>query len=452
MFQGMLPPQTFKVISTIVKEWDVNRIYIGCSGNFTIERTIGAVTNAPITGNDVTIYSSYLGMYFAGNDLGELKIKEDYDGELNYLRDYMNSDVEKVATMMIAADIIPFDSDSGNAPSAYSKRMLKAWKEQYSDVHAKLCTKIENTQTNVDSFYHGDVMKMLDEIGEGCGFISFPPFFKGGYEKMWEKISAFFEYEEPEYEMFDPKVHIVEFCNKVKKLDNFVIGTERLVDELSKYYAGESIAKTKSIYFYSKTDKKHYLGVGSKQTNAKPIKRIAKDEKITENITIGRITPDQFSEIRALYLSTGVTKTAMPTVSYGLYSNGNLFGVFGLSNSYMLRGSKKLEQPSIYLMTDFSVVSTVEKNLSKLVLYCILSKEVKMLAEKVAGKQINSIATNAFSKNPTSMKYRGLFEQFARKVIEKDADGKPTKYNLSYGAPVGQWTIKEAYELWRQKS
>ena len=69
-------------------------------------------------------------------------------------------------------------------------------------MHKDLCNKLENMKTNIDTFYHGDVMKMLDEIPENCGFISFPPFFKGGYEKMWKEIENFFEYTEPEYEMY----------------------------------------------------------------------------------------------------------------------------------------------------------------------------------------------------------------------------------------------------------
>ena len=104
------------------------------------------------------------------------------------------------------------------------------------------------------------------------------------------------------------------------------------------------------------------------------------------------------------------------------------------------------------MLTDFSISPTCEKNLSKLVLYCILSKEVKMLAEKVTGKRVKTITTNAFSRNPVSMKYRGLFEQFGRREIEKDEEGKTKKWNLSYGAKMGQWSLKEGYELWRRKS
>lgn len=450
MFQGTLPHKAIKIIGNVVKEWSCNRIYIGCSGNFTIERSISELVACPITSNDVTIYSSNIGKYFAGEELGELKIKEGYNGDCNFLKDYMNNDTEKVATMILASDILPYSSEYAN--NKYAERMLKGYKEQYSRMHAQLCKKLEEMKTRIDSFYHGDVMKMLDEIPKNCGFISFPPFFKGGYEKMWEKIENFFEYTEPEYEMFDPNVHIKLFCEKVSRLDNFCIGTERPVDELEKYFSGTlNTGPNKLIYFYSKTDKKHYVTQGSKETHAKPIVRISESNKITGNIVVSPITIDQFNELRALYLSTAVTKVGTPSASYGLYDNNKLFGVFAFSNSYMLTGSEKLERPTIYLLTDFAISPSCEKNLSKLVLCCILSKEVKMLAEKVMGKRVNTITTNAFSRNPVSMKYRGLFDLYGRRELEKDENGKVKKYNLSYGARMGQWTLKEGYERWRQK-
>lgn len=55
------------------------------------------------------------------------------------------------------------------------------------------------------------------------------------------------------------------------------------------------------------------------------------------------------------------------------------------------------------------------------------------------------------SNDVVSMKYRGLFEQYGRRVIEEDDNGKPLKYNLSYGASAGQWTLREGYEVWKQK-
>ena len=448
MFQGSLPAKAIKIIGNIVKEWDCKRIYIGCSGNFTIERSISSIINCPITSNDVTIYSSYIGKYFVGEPLKGLKIKDNYQGECAFFKDYMKSDADKVATLILATDILPFDGSN----LAYSKRMLKGYKEQFSDLHKKLVIKLKDIKVKIDTFYNGDVMKLINEIPDNCGFISFPPFFKGGYEKMWAKLEEVFEYDKPEYIEFNPDLHIKQFCETVKKLDNFVIGTEREVEELKKFYAG--IVQTlngKNIYMYSKTKKKHYVRARSKDTEAKPLIKINKNDKIENDIKIKEITLEQFEENRALYLSTNVSKVATPSKAYGLFSKEKCFGIFAIANSYMLSGSERLEQPTIYLLTDFAISPTKEKHLSKLVLYCVLSKEAKFLMENIAGKRIKSIATNAFSNNPISMKYRGIFKQYGKKVIKKDENGKPIKYNLSYGAKVGQWTLKEAFEKWKQR-
>ena len=450
MFQGTIPTKTLKIINEVVKEWKVKRIFIGCSGNFTIERAISNVVDCNLISNDVTIYSSYIGKYLAGESLDSLQMKDEYDGDCNFLRDYMSDDVSKIATLILASDVLPYDSMYGS--NVYSKRMLRGYKEQFSEMHAKMCKKMEVLKGKVKKFYHGDVMDLLDKIPSNSGFVSFPPFFKGGYEKMWKALEDVFEYTEPKYEMFDPDKHINIFCEKVKKIDNFVIGAERKVEALEEYYIGMSQTNLgKAIYIYGKSSKTHYVAINEKSTKAKPIIKIGEDDKIQNDIEIREITLDQFEENRALYLSTNVKKVATPSASFGLFSNNKMFGVFAYANSKMLTAPNVLERPCVYLLTDFAVSPTNEKHLSKLVLLCILSKEAKILAEKMANKRIMSISTNAFSNNPVSMKYRGIFKQYSRKPLEKDNNGNVTKWNLTYGAKMGQWTLKEAYEKWKRK-
>lgn len=36
MFMGTLPHKAIKIIRNVVKEWDCERIYVGCAGNFTM--------------------------------------------------------------------------------------------------------------------------------------------------------------------------------------------------------------------------------------------------------------------------------------------------------------------------------------------------------------------------------------------------------------------------------
>ena len=49
------------MVSEIVADWRCPDIYIGCSGNFTIERVLAPAKRWRLHGNDVTIYSCVLG-------------------------------------------------------------------------------------------------------------------------------------------------------------------------------------------------------------------------------------------------------------------------------------------------------------------------------------------------------------------------------------------------------
>lgn len=449
MFQGTLPANAMKAVGNIIKDWDCERIVVGCSGNFTIERAISNFDNVKaITSNDVTIYSGYLGKYFAGEELEELVVKDEYEGHCQWFRDYMNTPLEKIATLILASDVVAYDSDK----LLYYKRMRDAYEEQWPELHKVMCEKIEKMKLKVDSFYYGDVMELIDSLDDTTGFVSFPPFFKGGYEKMWQGLEKVFTYEPPDYVEFDPKVHIEEFCRKAKGSANFAICTEREVEELKEFYSGMVLtSKGKPIYIYSKSNRKIFIKPTSKSSVLK-LERIGKDDSIN-NVEIKQLTHEQFDEIRAVYLSKKVTRLARETAAYGLFTDNKLFGVFAFSSSMTLVNSfqNMIEGPTIYLMTDFAVSPTKEKHLSKLVLMCALSKEAKLLAEGIMYKRVRSVCTNAFSKNPVSMKYRGLFEQLGRKEVDKDKDGNVTKYNLTYGAMMGKWTLQEAFDKWKQK-
>ena len=61
MFHGSLPDSVQQIMGDCIRDWKCTDIYVGCSGNFTIERMLKSVTNARLHGNDVTIYSCLLG-------------------------------------------------------------------------------------------------------------------------------------------------------------------------------------------------------------------------------------------------------------------------------------------------------------------------------------------------------------------------------------------------------
>lgn len=82
-----------------------------------------------------------------------------------------------------------------------------------------------------------------------------------------------------------------------------------------------------------------------------------------------------------------------------------------------------------------------------------------LLAERVARHRVREVLTTAFSQNPVSMKYRGLFALRSRKENAHGAEagaGDPAayyqqRYQLNYLAPMGQWTLAEGLALWKAK-
>jgi hypothetical protein len=97
------------------------------------------------------------------------------------------------------------------------------------------------------------------------------------------------------------------------------------------------------------------------------------------------------------------------------------------------------------------------------VLYAALSKESKLLAERITRHRIRSAFTTAFSNNPVSMKYRGLWKLYSRKSnpTEHEKWGQgidrsineyyDRKYQLNYSAEMGAWNLEEGLALWKKK-
>ena len=144
--------------------------------------------------------------------------------------------------------------------------------------------------------------------------------------------------------------------------------------------------------------------------------------------------------------------------------DGYLIGVYAFSaGPTVAQWDKHIETPTVYLLSDFPVEPTDYKHLAKLVLYAALSKESKRIAERITKRRAASLVTTAFSKNPESMKYRGLFKVLNRKHNDslqkadwaKDIDPANAyymqPYEINYGAPLGQWTLKEGLALWKKK-
>lgn len=455
MFHGSLPDSVQRIMGDCVRNWKCTDIYVGCSGNFTIERMLKNVTNARLHGNDVTIYSCLLGNYFAGIPL-EAKFNEKYEGSMAFVKDYMKTDLDIVTVALLLSKMSVY---LGSKPNPHYLRMIDAYKAQWADLFARTKAKVEKAGMFLDSFYSGDVVGWVDEVPRDQGFICYPPFYSGDYEKMFKVIEEIIAWTPPSYDMID-KDKIFKMFRQLTEREYFMFGTNDKLEEFSEYLIGISQTTNRGVplYVYSKAQKSRIV-MPSQQVASLFVERLGKDEDIGDEIKIIELKSENFRALRSQYMNPYI-KPGSETSSYGVLVDNKLIGVYAFSASPTLSNwDKHIETPTIYLLSDFPIAPTKYKRLAKLVLYAALSKESKLLAERIANHRIRSLVTTAFSRNPVSMKYRGLFHLLNKKKLSGVEKGETDMskiyynqgYQLNYGATMGEWSLKEGLALWKRK-
>lgn len=441
MFQVTIPQELRVLIYRHSQVWKCSDIYIGCSGNFTIERTLVS-EGFSLHGNDVQIYSCMLGTYFSGGT-PEITLNPEYEEKLGWLGEYMKKPEDKIATLLICSNML-----SGlDKENPYYNRMYDAHKQQFPALHEKTRDKIAGTELKLASFYRGDVFDYMDTVPQEQGFVSFPPFYAGGYETMFKNLEKAFLWNPPEYTEFDDD-RMAALVDKIISKKYWLFGTRFVQEELSEFLCGKIKTTNRAMPFfvYSNSTKKILIEPRQKSKPCE-IPRLGEHEEIGSRLGLTVINPDEFNSLRSAYLNANISP-AMPSMGVGVLVDGKLIGAFAFSTAPTFTSwEHHIQTPTVYLMTDFAIRPTKYKRLSKLVLYALLSKEAKLLAERCAGRRQNSVVSTAFTNNPISMKYRGLF----RLLTKKDAESSSFKYKLNYGAILGQWTLDEAFTEWKRK-
>lgn len=115
-----------------------------------------------------------------------------------------------------------------------------------------------------------------------------------------------------------------------------------------------------------------------------------------------------------------------PRISFVVMYGDYLLGGFGFTKSPA--NEYDMEQ-----LCDFATNNNVPR-LSRLVLMCLLSKEVKKILSRFNRMEAETVFTIAYTKKPVSMKYRGLYEKV------KD---RCTANSLFYSGTLGRFSDNE---------
>jgi len=453
MFHGSLPPTVQAMIYETVKKWGCKDVWVACSGNFTIERTLYQL-GVNLYSNDVTIYSVALGEYFAGREIPvQYNEGNPYEDRIGWIKEYMGTEEDKLATIMLATNLM----QSLGAPNAYYERMLNAYRNQWKTLHEKTKERILKNETRVKEFYAMDAMDFVDLAPKEHGIIAYPPFFAGDYEKMFSRLEEVFLWAPPSYELFTEESRDKLF-EKMMGHKNFMFGTNKKIDGLDEYLRGMSKTTNRGtpLFVYSNSDKTR-LCIPNQPTSPVLLERLKPGDEIGDDIRLVTLDAQQFSSLRSQYMNINIIP-GQATIALGVVVDDKLIGVYAFSAAPSFADwDKYIETPTMYMLSDFPVAPTDYDRLAKLVIYAALSKESKLIAEQVSNRRVRSLITTAFAKNPVSMKYRGILKLLNKKEQKGKADGSPSdqyygqKYVLNYGGPMGEWTLQEGLALWKKK-
>lgn len=426
VFSGSVNQDIRSVISEVAESWRGKPVYVGCSGNFTIERILWENGVREIHSNDVSLYSCLLGNHLAGKKLPVKIIAPEY----TWLYEYMQGGESSIATLLLLIKMSEVIGKKGR----FYERKLGAYLREFPSLHEKTVEKVKRAlgDMKIESFYDGDVMEFAACVPEGAAVISFPPKKKGGYEKQYKVIESIFDWDRPSYEIFE-KGAAPTLESIMKSKEHWLFSTEdeykNMADRLRAVI--QTSMRAAPIYIYSSEGPKKLSMPKVKSENVF-IPRLV--DGITGNIKIVDLTQGQLDAIRAQYLGKNIVPGAA-SYRFGLVDDGRLFGVVAFN-----RPSFDIMPNMLYMMTGLGVSSSIYRRLSKLTLAVVVSKEMQTILEQRTGRKFDNIFTTAFTEKSVSMKYRGIFDVYNK------TDGK-----VNYHAKAGIWTMKEGFEWWMTK-
>ncbi len=426
MFVGSINSELRSILAEMAPRWKGLSVYVGCSGNFTVERILTYAGVKEIHGNDISLYTCMVGRYLAGaSTLVRLK----HQGLL-WVEPYLQSPLNAIAAVMLLQTMMEFYGR--NTP--YHHRMMQAYEARFGDLHFQTVDRVKKALEGVKlrSFHAGDVVDWMETVPNDAVAVSFPPTYRLGYERLYAKLMEVLDWDAPSYTVFD-EGRLTTLLESMTTKAHWVIARDVAIDSLSPFCRGlvQTGMRSKPVYVYSDHGSSHRTGPEQK-VELLDCDRLAVDEEIPKDarLSIIPITQGQMNMLRSEYLSPSIAP-APAWLNLAVAANGKLIGALAFAPE------KFGGADSCYMMTDFPVISRRHRRLSKLILAVALSTEVQALLKQRFVNRALTISTTAFTNKPESMKYRGVFELVSRK-----------ENFLNYMGHAGKWNLEGAFAWW----
>lgn len=459
MFHGSIPEDMRRIVREHVSTWPRETpVYVGCSGNFTVERSI-ATLGRELHSCDVLMYSSAIGSYYAGKPL-DLRLTPLALEEFPFLEPFVEGPSDQLATMLLCSRLTPYVGKH----NAYYDQVRRAYVSQFPGMHAKTKAKVEALDLRLASYSAEDVMTWMERVPADAGVVSYPPFHgaQKAFVRDFATLETLFEWEPPPFTEMDDDA-LQRLFDGIMDRPSWLLGTNQPIDGLEDRLVGKTRTTNRAIPIYVYSDTGPRRLVNPHQAVAPFMApHLAGDMDLGERLGLAVLTHDQFAHLRSMYMNKNI-RPGSESLALAVLCDGVLIGVFAYSWAPTLGNwGAHLPLPAVYLLSDFPVSSSKYRKLSKLVVMAAVSKEAQQLAMRYGHKRWRSMATTAFTKRPVSMKYRGILRLLKRgenKAVGEDwAQGiDPTdsyygqKFALQYGGLLGERTLAETLAEWKKR-
>jgi hypothetical protein len=446
MFVGAIPRSAQAVVLEAVRSWPSETpVQVICSGNLTIERTVAPLARK-VFGCDVTLYSCALGCAAARRPIA-VRVSDAHLEHFGWLDASLPRDdpVACAATVELASRFAPAIN---KVDHPHWRRIVQANREQWERLHAETTERLRASLPELAGFHVGGAMELLESIPRETAVIGFPPFTKGwGYEALFKKLHALFEWEKPEYRLLDEE-GLEALIDRIADRPSYLVGLPHRCERLEADAVALTFTTLRGVplNFYGRSGSKRVV-MPRQKVDSLPIRRLEVGRAIEGPLRVLPIRPSQFNSLRAQYLDPKITP-AQASHPFAVVCGDRLVGAMAFSpaNPQTADATAAKIGPFVYMLSDFAVAPTDYPRLSKLMLYAARSSEVRSWLEQRLQQRVQSILTTAFSDNPVSMKYRGVFDLLARK---EGREGHA--FMLNYSAPAGSWTLDEGFSQWTAK-
>lgn len=415
------------------------------AGNFTVASAIRSGGYAgPIGACDVSLYTSVLGAYLNGETIA-ISEKEDCPEQLRGLL-RTGTMAETVASVALLYDL----RDVWQAKNPFQVRMLGEYRLAWEELLEKTVAKLIAYREHIGpiEYQAKDGYVYLAELDRDSTVFAFLPTYKSDYERLERLLRAAIEWEPPPYRVMTDKD--LSLYHLIDEFAEYFVVLEKDLPEVHAILGKPSalLPRGRSSFSHvicrTSSTKKIVLRNQAKSAAIGPFFPADKEIDPSARLSVARITLAQSIRMNELFLSKRIDYFSGGVgLSVAFFLDGQVFGKADFAPSTH-RWSLPDERPMIYLMSDLAVPSQVENRLAKLVLLCLLSRQVQEMVNLRYLEEYGWACTTAFSAKAISMKYRGMFKLHKRKETEGG-------FLLNYYAPFSGADLSQVLEIWQKK-